>query len=235
MSFSRWYSSEMTSFSFFLSIALISCGVRGAAGADKPKPKQGAAEAAAKQSAQDKFTVSTLAEPDRELLDKLRKRVDVEWSDTPLPEALATLAAETEVKLTIDEDDLKKVGVDAPPKVSGKWKERPAEDILGEVLSSPKMDYILNGGNLVVVSRRRAMITPVSLTYDVKKICRDKAALEQLKREIYKIGGEDEWDTTGGFASITADPAQRTLTINHTWSRHAAIRNAMRTSGAKKR
>jgi len=216
-------------------LALALCGV-GAHAAEKPaKPRQGAPKSSGTKSAQDKFTVPTLAEPDRDLLAKLRKTVDVEWNDTPLSKALGKLAEETKVEFTVDEDDLKRVGVDSLPMVSGEWKERPAEDILGEILSSPKLDYIVDDGKVVVVSRRRAMITPITLTYDVKQICRDKAALERLKREIYKVGGDDEWDAAGGFASIAADPAQRTLTINHTWSRHAAIRNAMRTFGSKKK
>jgi hypothetical protein len=180
----------------------------------------------------DKFNIVAAENGEGKLLSRLRKPVSFEWQDVPLPEALALLKSATKVTFAVDEKDLEENDLDPRVTVSGSWKGRPVEDVLGEVLTRANLDYIVDGEKLVVVSLRRATAAPVEFTYDVKRLCPDDASLGRLKRAIYRAGPEFEWEPAGGFASVAEDPAQRTLTIKHTWSRHAEIRNAMRKFGS---
>lgn len=182
----------------------------------------------------DKFSMVAPEIAGGELLNNLRKPVSFEWNDVPLADAIAQLKAGTKADCSVDEADLKKNNLDPQAKVNGKWKDRPAEDVLGEVLSQAKLDYVVEGEKLAVVSQRSAMLKLVTLTYNVQKLCPNAASLEQLKRAVYRAGPEFEWELAGGFASVEENPTQATLTIKHTWSRHAAIRNAMRKFTADK-
>ena len=200
--------------------------------ADKPdKSKKPASKSSDKP---DKFSIQDVAGADRELLAKLRKPVSFEWDDVPLPEALAQLKAETKATFVINDDDLKANDLNAQLKLSGKWKDRAAEDVLRDALSPKNLDYIVEGGKIVVVSHRSALIALVTFTYDVKRLCPDAKSLRRLKLAAYRVGGQDEWDFFAGPASIKEDPAQRILTITNTWSRHAEIRNVMRKFGSDK-
>lgn len=219
-------------FALVACLPVIACTALFANAAEKAeKPKKSSTKSSSKP---DKFSIVKPENARGELLAKLRKPVSFEWMDVPLPEALAQLKEGTKVTFTVNEEDVRKNDLDPQAKVSGNWKDRPAEDVLGEILSRAKLDYIVDGEKLVVVSPRSATIAPVTLTYNVKGLCRDAASLGRLKQAVFRAGPEFEWEQAGGFASVTEDASQRTLAIKHTWSRHAAIRNAMRKFGSDK-
>ena len=176
----------------------------------------------------DKFTIETIGRADREVLSKLRQAVTFDCDGLSLPEVLRKLEALTKVTFTIKADDLATVKRNPKATVTGKWKRIPAEDVLRDIITQTKSDYIVEAGRILIVSQRRAIIDAITLTYNVEKLCPDVASLERLRKAVYNVGDDDEWDSAGGFANVSMEPIKRTLTIKQTWSRHSAIRNAFR-------
>ncbi|MGE5191802.1 MAG: DUF4974 domain-containing protein [Deltaproteobacteria bacterium] len=176
----------------------------------------------------DKFTIVGLGKEQAELLAKLRRPVSVKLKNVPLAEVLSQIEEATSVPLTIDKASLKEAGLDPETKFSGEAKERPAEEVLEELLSGKRLDFMIDGNKVVVVSPSRGMASMVTITYNVSRLCPDARSLDRLKKAVFMAGGEDEWDALGGPGSLKVDARKRTLTIKHSWSRQAAFRKVMR-------
>jgi hypothetical protein len=202
----------------------ISAGAADKPAKSKPAPKRKLAET-------DDFSMVGLGKEQSELLAKLRQPITLKVKDAALAEILAQIEEATGVPATIDATDLEKASLNPETRFNGEAKERPADEVLGELLIGKRLDYTINDGKLVVVSPSRGMASLVTITYDVSRICRNAKALDQLKKEVYLATGEDEWDALGGPAGLKVDSRKRTLTIKHSWSRQAAFRKVMRDFG----
>jgi len=213
---------------WLLIVGLLAFSAGAADKADKAKP-------APKRKPADTEDVRMvgLGKEQAELLAKLRQPVTLKLKDVALAEILSQIEEATGVPATIDAADLKKANLNPESRFSAEAKERPADEVLGELLSGKRLAFTIDGGKLVVVSPSRGMDSLVTITYDVSRICRDVKALERLKKEVYLATGEDEWEALGGPAGFKADPRKRTLTIRHSWSRQAAFRKVMRDFGSK--
>jgi type II secretory pathway component GspD/PulD (secretin) len=190
----------------------------------KPAPKN-------KQADTEKFSMVGLGKEQAELIARLQQPVTLKLKDVPLVEVLSQIEEASGVPATVDAADLKKANLNPDTRFNGEAKERPADEVLGELLSGQRLDFLIDGGKLVVVSPSRGMASMVSITYDVSRLCSNAKALERLQKSVYLACGEDEWEALGGPASLKADPRKRTLTIKHSWSRQAAIRKVMRNFG----
>jgi hypothetical protein len=202
-----------------------------AGAADKPAKARIAPQK--KQADTDKFTMAGLGKEQSELLAKLRQPITLKSKDASLAEILSQIEEATGVPATIDAADLKKTNVNTETTFNAEAKARPADEVLGELLSGKRLDFTIDEGKLAVVSPSRGMANMVTITYDVSRFCSNAKALERLQKAVYMTGGEDEWEAFGGPASLKADPRKRTLTIKHSWSRQAAFRKVMHDFGSK--
>jgi len=231
MPFSNTFSPGLLQFwlraqTWFLVVGLLAFS---AGAADKPAR----AKPAQKRNPADHedFTIVGLGKEQAEFLAKLRQPISLKVKDVALPEILSQIEEATGVPATIDAADLKKANLNPETRFNGEAKERPADEVLGELLMGKRLDFTIDEGKLLVVSPSRGMASLVTITYDVSRICRDAKALDRLKKAVYLATGEDEWDALGGPAGLKVDSRKRTLTIKHSWSRQAAFRKVMRDFG----
>jgi type II secretory pathway component GspD/PulD (secretin) len=159
-----------------------------------------------------------LSKEQAELLAKLRQPITLKSKDVSLAEILSQIEETTGVPATIDAADLKKASLNPETRFNAEAKERPADEVLGELLSGKRLDFTIDEGKLAVVSPSRGMANMVTITYDVSRLCSNARALERLQKAVYMTTGEDEWESFGGPASLKTDPRKRTLTIKHSWS-----------------
>jgi hypothetical protein len=233
MPFSNTFSAGLRQFwlraqTWFLVVGLLafSAGAADKLANAKPAPKRKPADA-------EDVRIVGLGKEQAELLAKLRQPITLKLKDVALAEILSQIEETTGVPALIDAADFKKANLNPETRFNADAKERPADEVLGELLSGKRLDFTIDEGKLVVVSPTRGMASMVTITYDVSRICRDVKALERLKKEVYLATGEDEWESLGGPAGLKADPRKRTLTIKHSWSRQAAFRKVMRDFGSK--
>ncbi len=130
------------------------------------------------------------------LRERLEHKVDFDWEEKPLRDALTELAAAAKLPLVIDEQSLAfKGGFRFVPKpVTLQAEGEPVGDVLERVLRTQRLGYVIRGGAVVV---RLPEDPSHPALYPLRKLVGPQRSSADIVAAI-EAGGPGLWDSQGG-------------------------------------
>jgi hypothetical protein len=147
----------------------------------------------------------------------LRRPSSADYPETPMREALADWAKNTQVKLLFDAPALKAAGIHPGTPLSVNLKSMPADSVLALMLEGLDLDWTLEGDQILITTPKVAAAKELTITYDTRGIVPpsdNKTLADALVRTIRPAA----WDKPGRIT-----PAEGSLTIKQTVHAHRLI------------
>jgi hypothetical protein len=172
-------------------------------------------------------TIAFTPAPDKEdlaVIQALQKETTVSWKSLPLSEAVTQLEQEAEITIVLDEKSIAGASITTEAPVEADLKKATVGSILNAVLPKLNLDYLIEGGKVVVVSQRDAIGKTVERTYVLKSVAKNAKEGRAVVSELLKVTrARDEWGDVGGYATLAFDEKKLELRIRHTHSDHMRI------------
>ncbi|MEQ8789666.1 MAG: M56 family metallopeptidase [Pirellulaceae bacterium] len=181
---------------------------------------------------------------DTELSRTLDKKIDVDWSDVALADALLSLAQTAGVNVTIDDEGLHEEGVTKSMKVSLDVKQVSVRSVLRLLLEPLHLTYRIKDETLQVTSKERArgetlamvyavadLVVPVAKTVRISKLepgkrTQDKQPVVEFNSLVELITSTvapDTWSNVGGSGAISPFETNLSLVVRQTRDVHEEI------------
>lgn len=144
-----------------------------------------------------------LAPPQHEQLRNiLQQNVTVDFDDTPLVEALQTLAEDASISIRLDERAMARFRIRLRQPVTIRLAERKLQTVLDVMLAQLKLTWVLKDGVLLVTSRDTAEERQLTAVYDVRDLCRTYDESEGLTNAIMRQSDSTWMDVDGEGGAI---------------------------------
>jgi len=147
--------------------------------------------------------------PDRDAFEAasaaLAEHHDLDFRETPLRDAVATIAEKAGVRIVFDHESLDDVAIDIDATmVSGSFEDMSLRAILREVLGDTDLDMVFRNERFVVTTVDAAAEHSARVFYPVLA----GTDVDELIMLIERTVAPDSWDTVGGKGAIAAVPGQ---------------------------
>lgn len=130
----------------------------------------------------------------------LQKRVGWAFNETPLPKAVATMAADLGVTVYIDQVRFDDLGIDADEvflSLPGLYFD--ADEALRRAIEPHELDFIIANGALVITTRDRAEYCQKRAIYNVTDlIARGETDVKSLPSTLRERVAPETWEEVGG-------------------------------------
>lgn len=136
------------------------------------------------------------------LLDRLAKKADFDFSQTPLPEVLQTFSSYHGIPTLLDQRSLEENGISTTTSISYSNRNISVGDALSELLWSNTLEWTIDHGVVVVMTRDSAENRMSTYVYRMKGGANAIPFTESIKKSI----DPGSWDSMGGLASIFPFP-----------------------------
>jgi hypothetical protein len=144
----------------------------------------------------------------------LGENISVDFKDTPLETAVASLAKLAKIDIRLDVSMLRHARIREREPVTLKLTERRLNTILQALTSDLKLTWILRDGVLWITTTQHADQYHKTAVYDVRDLCRNEVESYALVNAITAQTLPSSWSSKGGSAKIEfAKPG--TLIITH--------------------
>lgn len=130
----------------------------------------------------------------------LEKRIAWSFSQTPLPEAAAKIAADLGVQVRIDRSAFDDMGIDPDrTRVSLPYLYFPAREALGRMLVPAELSFTIGDGALVITTEENAANRfKVAVHHITGMVAAGTATPDGLVEAIYRTVAPETWDAEGG-------------------------------------
>ncbi|QDU54876.1 FecR family protein [Aeoliella mucimassa] len=118
------------------------------------------------------------------LREKLKQEVSVKFRDTPLEEAVAELATETEADIRLEASALEGLRIRLRQPVTITIDKRPLATVLQAMLLDLKLTYVIQDGVIWITSQEEAGRVLKTAVFDVRDLCRDNSEADALIEAI---------------------------------------------------
>lgn len=147
--------------------------------------------------------------PDRDAFEAasaaLAEHHDLDFRETPLRDAVATIAEKAGVRIVFDHESLDDIAIDIDATmVSGSFEDMSLRAILREVLGDTDLDMVFRNERFVVTTVDTAAEHSARVFYPVLA----GTDVDELVMLIERTVAPDSWDTVGGKGAIAAVPGQ---------------------------
>lgn len=147
-----------------------------------------------------------------QLQQKLMENVSVNFKETPLEDAVKTLAAEAKVDMRLDKPDLLKQGIREREPITLSLTDRKLETALRAMLLDLKLTWVLQDGVLWITSVNKAEKIMKTAVYDVRDLCREDNESDALYDAISSQTNPELWEVRSGPGQLNF-PQAGTLVV----------------------
>ncbi|QDT48056.1 hypothetical protein Pan258_20960 [Symmachiella dynata] len=147
-----------------------------------------------------------------QLQQKLMENVSVNFKETPLEDAVKTLATEANVDMRLDKPDLLKQGIREREPITLSLTDRNLETALRAMLLDLKLTWVLQDGVLWITSVDKAGKIMKTAVYDVRDLCRDDNESDALYDAISSQANPELWEIRSGPGQLNF-PQAGTLVV----------------------
>ncbi len=169
--------------------------------------------------------------------EQLSKSVSIDFNDTPLLDAVAELAAKSEIDIRLDRPALADIRLRDREPVTLTLSDRPVGTVLQAMLRELELDWVIDSGVLQVTSMEREESQLKVAVYDVRDLCRDRNEAEALIEAITAQTDSASWAENGGGEADIRSASPGTLVVSQREQTHVellalleAYREALRSS-----
>jgi hypothetical protein len=171
------------------------------------------------------------AEPDEDALNdqttnKLKKRIDAEFQELPIEDALKSIAASTQVQFYTDRRALEDVGINADTPVSITLNSVPCDMLLDLILGQLDLAYTMRSGIVIVTTPEEAEAQMIVRVYAVSDLAaRAAAPLDKNQQALGALSRLAEGGAQGGFgggSGVVRVPLLESLL--QLWARRVALK-----------
>jgi hypothetical protein len=149
------------------------------------------------------------------LRERLSAVVSVDFSDTPLDEAVATLAKISGADIRLDRPALRVARVREREPVTLKLSDRKLETVLQALFLELKLTWLLQDGVLWITTAERADEHLKTAVFDVRDLCADDNEAMALADAITAQTDASVWDDAGGPGAVEFAKPGTLVVMNH--------------------
>lgn len=132
---------------------------------------------------------------------KLTEKVSVEFSDTPLSEAIQSLAKQTGADIRIDTASFRRSRIREREPVSLKLNQQKLSSVLQALVASLRLTWTLQNGAILITTEQTASSLLKAAVFDVRDLSRDSDEAYSLAEAIM-MQTSGQWEQDGGNGSI---------------------------------
>lgn len=160
------------------------------------------------------------ANPIAAISQAMRRLNSAEYPETPFREALEDWAKSAKVKLAFDQVSLKAADIRPGFPLTVSLRNMPADSVLTLMLEGFRLDWTLEGDQVLITIPKIAAANELTITYDTQGLV-PSSDNETLVRALQHTIRPATWDRAGGTGTITA--ADGSLKIKQTVQVHRVI------------
>ncbi|MEM8681108.1 MAG: DUF4974 domain-containing protein [Planctomycetota bacterium] len=160
------------------------------------------------------------AERDRQLQQTMKARIDVDFFDLPLGDAMQELTEQLQLPIHIDAVSLEMLGLDSSEPITLSLKDQPAGEVLGLMLRPLELDWITRNEAIWIVSEETATADMTCRLYPIERF---KNSADELQATLVDIVAPDSWTDRGGEGSLVSLADATILLVRQTDKVHQKI------------
>lgn len=172
---------------------------------------------------------------------RLRETVSVDFEDTPLIEAVETLAQASGIAIRLDQRSLRDGRIRIREPLTLNLEERQLDTVLAALLHNLGLTWKIDDGVLWITTEDAAADQHKTAIYDVRDLCRDDAESQALGDAILSATS-GEWDDIDGIDGSHSFPIAGSMVVRQTEQVHRELltllenyRTALRNSRPRQR
>ncbi|MEX2287001.1 MAG: hypothetical protein WD648_07930 [Planctomycetaceae bacterium] len=145
---------------------------------------------------------------DAEIRRSLQRKLSVNYSDTPLRDAIVALAKQTNVPFWLDEKSILEAGGDPQELITHRGVDETLYAVLMRILTPPNLSYLVDQGEIVVTTSARAFEKRAVVVYDVADLTPPGGDMGRLLDMLADImpgpWGNEQASAESPFAGVVA-------------------------------
>ena len=134
--------------------------------------------------------------------DRLSTNISVAFDDTPLEEAIASVADQSKIDVRLDLASLRESRIRGREPVRLHLQDRSVKAVTRVLMDELKLSWMLVDGVMWITTQDVADSVFKTAIYDVRDLCRNNDEANSLEDAIASQAHPDSWDDVGGEGSI---------------------------------
>jgi hypothetical protein len=139
-------------------------------------------------------------------LSRLRDRIDVDFGDVPIQEAVQILETKAQVPIQLDTQSLDALNISTDTPTSCRLRNVPVETALQSMLRDFDLEFRVDRGIVIVTTLEEAQSNLMHQVFTVGELMHpdsETESVDQLTDALASTIEPDSWDQNGGTGSIT--------------------------------
>ncbi len=153
---------------------------------------------------------------------RLCETVSIDFEDTPLIEAVETLAQSTGISIRLDAQSLRDGRIRNREPLTLSLEERQLDTVLAALFHNLGLTWKVEDGVLWITTEDSAADYHITAVYDVRDLCRDDAESQALGDAILSATG-GEWDDVDGIGGSHSFPKAGSMVVRQTEQVHQEL------------
>jgi hypothetical protein len=141
-------------------------------------------------------------------LSRLRDRIDIDFREAPIQEAMKIVETKAQVPVQLDTESLDALNIGTDTPMSCRLRNVPVETVLQAMLRgvSSELDFRVDRGIVIVTSLEQAQSDLMHQVFTVGELVHpdsEAESVDQLTFAVLSTIEQDSWEENGGTGSIT--------------------------------